>query len=72
MNSSPPAKAPKLQLAIEQPSTGGFSEDTREPTKKRYLMSKDKGEASTRQLEGCDHDKIKSHTHPVDDPQTGE
>ena len=32
---------------------------------KRYLMSKDKEEAAVRQLEGHNHDKIKSHSFRV-------
>ena len=39
---------------------------------KRYPTSKDKEEAAARQQEGHNHDKIKSHTHQVGDPQTGE
>ena len=35
-------------------------------------MSKDKGETTERLYEGHNHDKIKSHTHHVGDPQTGE
>ena len=44
MHSSSPARAPKLQLAIEQPLTGGCWN----PPKKRYPLSKDKEEASVR------------------------
>ena len=43
-----------------------------EPTKKRQPTSKDKEEATARQQEGHNHDKIKSHTHWVGDPQTRE
>ena len=43
-----------------------------EPTKKRYSTSKDKEEATVRQQEGHNHDKIKSQTYWVSDPQTGE
>ena len=43
-----------------------------EPTKKRYPMSKDKEEATLRSREGHNHNKIKSHTCQVGDPQTGE
>ena len=35
-------------------------------------MSKDKEEAAVRHREGCNHNKIGSHTHHVGDPQTGE
>ena len=65
MHSSPPARAPKLQLAVEQPST-------LELTKKVYLKFKDKEETAARWLEGHNHNKVKSHTHQVCDPQTGE
>ena len=41
-------------------------------SKKRYPMSKDKGEAAARRQEGRNHDKIKSHTCWVGDPQTGD
>ena len=43
-----------------------------EPTKKMYPMSKDKDEAVTRPQEGCNHDKVKSYTCWMGDPQTGE
>ena len=39
---------------------------------KRYLMSKDKGEATVRRQEGCNHSKIKSHNCCVGDSQTGQ
>ena len=39
---------------------------------KKYLTSKGKEEATVRQYKGLNHDKIKSHTHWVGDPQTGE
>ena len=65
MRSSPPARAPKSQLAVEQPST-------LELTKKVDPMFKDKEETAARWLEGHNHNKIKSHTHQVGDPQTGE
>jgi len=42
-----------------------------ELTKKRYPTFKDKEEAEMRWEEGCNHDKIKSHTCHMDDPQTG-
>ena len=34
-------------------------------------MTKDKEEAAAKLWEGHNHDKIKSYTHWVDDPQTG-
>ena len=43
VHSSPPMRAPKLQLAVEQPLTGGCWNPH---TKKRYPMTKDKEEAS--------------------------
>ena len=39
--------------------------------KKNYPMSNDTEEASARWQEGHNHDKIKSHTLQVSDPQTG-
>ena len=41
MHSSPPLRAPKSQLAVEQPSTGGTYQ-------KRYPTSKDKEEATAK------------------------
>ena len=38
---------------------------------KRNLTCKDKEDAAERWQEGCNPDKIKSHTHQVSDPQTG-
>ena len=43
-----------------------------ELTKERYLTSKDKEKAIVRWSDGCNHEKIKSHTHQVGDPQTAE
>ena len=43
-----------------------------EPTKKIYLISKDKVEAMTKQKEDHNHDKIKFYTHQLGDLQTGE
>ena len=43
---SPIARAQKLQLAFEQPSTGGCWNPPKK--KKRYHMSKDKEEAAAR------------------------
>ena len=40
-----PVRAPKSQLAIEKPLTGGLWNSP----KKKMLVSKDKGEATTRQ-----------------------
>ena len=61
------ARAPKFQLAVEQPLTG----ECWNLSKKNYPMSNDTEEASARWQEGHDHDKIKSHTLQVSDPQTG-
>ena len=46
-------------------------EDTA-PHQKRHPTSKDKGEATVRWQEGCNHSKIKSHNCCVGDSQTGE
>ena len=67
VHSSPFVRTPKLQLAVEQPSAGGCWKPP-----ERYPMSKDKEEAAARWEKGGDHDNIKSHTHQVGDPQTGE
>ena len=67
MHSSPPARAPKLQLTAEQLLTGGCWNIP----KKRYPTSKDK-EDTARQWEGHNHDEIKFHTHWVGDPQAKE
>ena len=64
---SPAARTPKLQLAVEQPSTG----ECWNSPKKRYPTFKDKEGVEIRWEEGSDYDKIKSHTCHVDDPQTG-
>ena len=46
---SPTAKAQKLQLAVEQSSTGGcWNPPKKKKKKKRYHMSKDKEEAAAR------------------------
>ena len=57
-----PVRTPKLQLVVEQPSTGGHWN----PQKKRYSTSKDKEEVTMRRSEGSNYDKIKSYTghHP--------
>ena len=60
----PPARAPKSQLAVEKPSTGGHWD-----LPKRHPTSQDKEEAAERQQEGHNHDKIKSHSRKVGDPQ---
>ena len=43
-----------------------------EPTKKKTPMSKDKGDAATKQQDRGDHYKIESYTRWVGNPQTGE
>ena len=58
MCSSSPSGTPKLQLAVEQPSTEGLWNPP-----KRFSMSSDKGKAASRLQEGCNHIKIKSHTY---------
>ena len=64
--SSPPAKAPKLRLTVEQPSTGGHwnspKKDAPHPKTKKPQQDSRSGTIN----------KIKSHTHWVGDPQTGE
>ena len=64
MCASPPARAPKSQLAVEQPSI-----DNAGTHQKRYPMSKDKKEAKERWEERHNHHKIKSHTRQIGDPQ---
>ena len=44
MGSSSPVRTPKLKLAAEQPSTG----ECWNPPKKKYPMTKGKGETTTR------------------------
>ena len=61
---SPLVRARKLQLAVDQPLTGGL----RNPPKKDP-MTKDKREVTVKQYEGHNHNKIKSHTSQVGDPQ---
>ena len=63
VHSSPPVRAPELQLL-----TGRLWN----PPKKRLPTPKDKGEATVRRQERHSHDKIKSHTCWVGNPQTGE
>jgi len=65
--SNSPARIPKLQLAVEQPLRGGSWNH-----QERYPTAKDKGEAATGWEEGLNHNKIKSHTRQVGNPQTGE
>ena len=75
MHSPPPVRAPKLQLAVEQSLTTircWIPPKQNTQTKKKYLTFKGKEEATVRQYKGLNHDKIKSHTHWVGDPQTGE
>ena len=69
MCSFPSMRAPKLQLAVEQPSRGGCwnspKKDTPLPkTKKKPQQDSRRG--------GLNRDKIKSHTCQVGDPETGE
>ena len=63
MNSPLLTKTPKSQLSAEQlaAKNGGTYQ-------KRYPTSK---EATTREYEGHNHDKIKFQTSQVSDPQTG-
>ena len=61
------ARVPKLQLAFEQPPTG-----RQWNPQKRYLTSKDKGEATMKWQVGHNYYKIKFYTHQVGNPQTGE
>ena len=65
MHLSPPAKAPKSQLAVEQPYTG----ECWNPAKKDITRPKTNRKP---QPDDGNHDKIKSYTRWVDDPQTGE
>ena len=58
MHSFPPVRTLKSQQVAEQPLPRGAG-----PTKKRYSTSKDKEEATVRQQEGHNHEKIKSQTH---------
>ena len=60
-----PVTAPKLKLAVEQPSTG---ECWNPPKKKKYPTSNNKEEPAVRWQEGRNHDKIKFHTCRVGDP----
>ena len=67
MHSSPPARAPKLQLAVEQPLTGGCwnppKKDIHVQIQRRIL---------SKMVEGAHDNQIKPHTCQVGDPQTGE
>ena len=67
MCSSPPARAPESQLAVEQPSTGGC----RNPPKIDTPCPKTKEKLQQDGQESCSHHKIKSHTRGVSDSQTG-
>ena len=44
---SPPVRSPRSQLAAEQPLTGEYWKPPKKKKKKRYPMSKEKGEAAT-------------------------
>ena len=68
---SPPVRSPRSQLAAEQPLTGEYWKPPKKK-KKRYPMSKEKGEAATTWQEGYNHDKTKPHTHWMDNPKTAE
>ena len=61
MRSSPPARSPKFQLAVEQPSTGGCWN----PPKKDIPCPKTKKLPQQDGRWGCNHDKIKFHTCQV-------
>ena len=65
MCSSPPARALKSQLTVEQPSTRGCWNSPKKDTK-------DKGKVATRCQEGHNRNKIKLYTYEVGGPQTGE
>ena len=66
--SSTLVRAPKSQLAVEQPSTGGHWNLLE---KKKDTTYKDK-EATRRWQKGHEHDKIQSQTHWVGNLQSGE
>ena len=51
-----PVRAPKFQLAVEQPSTGGHWN----PLKKYIYIHVQRKAAAVRWYEGYSHDKIKS------------
>ena len=74
MHSSPPTRAPRSQLAIEQPLTGGHwnppEKDIPHPETKKKPQ-----EDCRRSVTVIKSDQIlepKSHTHQVGDPQTRE
>ena len=60
MYSSPPVRAPKLQLAVAQPSIGGCWNP---PKKKDTPHAKTKKKPQQDSRRGCNHNKIKSYTH---------
>ena len=60
-------KTPKSQLTAEAAVT---KKKKLEPTRKKCPTSKDR-DATMRQQEGCNHVKIKSHTHQVGNSQNG-
>ena len=64
--SYPPARAPKSQLVVEQPLTGGHWN----PPKKDTLRPKTKKLQQDGRRET--HGEVKSDTHQVSDLQTGE
>ena len=66
MCSSPPTKAPKSQLAVEQPLSGGCWNPPKTPHIQRQRRSHSK------MAGGHNYDKIKSYTLPVGKPQTRE
>ena len=66
VGSSSPARAPKI-------ATNCWTTIDRsmlEPTEERYPTPKDKEETAAITQEGCNHDKIKSYTCWVSNPQT--
>ena len=74
MHSYPPGTAPKLQLAVQQPSTGGCWNPQK---KKKKNMSRDKEEAARRQEQEHNHNKVNPiptvwMTHRLEDNNTKE
>jgi len=67
MCSSSSSRVPKLQLAVEQPSTGGCWNPPKKDTPSSTTKKKPQQDGSR-----YNHDKIKPHTRQVGDPQTGE
>lgn len=64
---SSPARTPKHQVAAEQPLTGGYWS----PPKKISRIQRQRRSCSET-VGGYNHNKIKSHTHWMGDPQTEE